>query len=114
MRILRPNPQHVIIYGTTERGEDGGCTLVMCWRKPKAIPLSPFGPDVKFVEIDATTARFDDRGIADSLLAQCTTRFTKEPGHGDGRHPAAEARAMTKAHGGDAVHRRNGELHPVQ
>jgi Lon-like ATP-dependent protease len=34
----------------------------------KKNPRSPFGPNAKFIEMDATTARFDERGIADPLL----------------------------------------------
>ena len=34
----------------------------------KKNPQSPFKYDAKFTEIDATTARFDERGIADPLI----------------------------------------------
>src|SRR5690606_17571016 len=68
LRALRaalcgPNPQHVIIYGPPGVGKTAAARLVL--EEAKANPLSPFGPQSRFVEIDATTARFDDRGIAD-------------------------------------------------
>ena len=34
----------------------------------KESPGSPFKRNAKFIEIDATTLRFDDRGIADPLM----------------------------------------------
>jgi len=30
--------------------------------------ISPFAKDARFIELDATTARFDERGIADPLI----------------------------------------------
>ena len=34
----------------------------------KSMENSPFKKEAKFVEIDATTLRFDERGIADPLI----------------------------------------------
>ena len=39
---------------------------------------SPFRKDSKFVEIDATTIRFDERGIADPLIELIMILFIKE------------------------------------
>ena len=64
--LCGPNPQHVIIYGPPGVGKTAAARLVL--EEAKRNPLSPFGPSAKFVEVDATTARFDDRGIADPLL----------------------------------------------
>jgi Lon-like ATP-dependent protease len=36
----------------------------------KKNPRSPFGHSAKFIEMDATTARFDERGIADPIIRQ--------------------------------------------
>ena len=60
------NPQHVIVYGPPGVGKTAAARVVL--EEAKANPLSPFGPDAVFVEVDATTARFDERGIADPLL----------------------------------------------
>ena len=47
-------------------GKTAAARLVL--EEAKRNPASPFGPDAAFVEIDATTARFDERGIADPLI----------------------------------------------
>ena len=64
--LCGPNPQHVIIYGPPRRGKTAAARVVL--EEAKKNPASPFREDAKFVEIDATTARFDDRGIADPLM----------------------------------------------
>jgi len=61
--LCGPNPQHVLIYGPPGVGKTAAARLVL--NEAKLNPLSPFGRDAKFVELDATTARFDERGIAD-------------------------------------------------
>ena len=59
------NPQHVIIYGPPG-GQD--CSGKIVLEEAKANPMSPFLNTAKFIEIDATTARFDERSIADPLI----------------------------------------------
>src|SRR5690606_37167837 len=71
LRALRaalcgPNPQHVLIYGPPGVGKTAAARLVL--EEAKNSPHSPFSRQARFVEVDATTARFDDRGIADPLL----------------------------------------------
>ncbi|MEW5932020.1 MAG: AAA family ATPase, partial [Bacillota bacterium] len=71
LRALRaalcgPNPQHVIIYGPPGVGKTAAARLVL--EEAKRNPASPFGPDARFVEVDATASRFDERGIADPLI----------------------------------------------
>ena len=63
--LCGPNPQHVIVYGPPGIGKTAAARLVL--EEAKANPL-PFQDSAKFVEVDATTARFDDRGIADPLM----------------------------------------------
>ena len=46
--------------------EDSRSRVVL--EEAKKNPTSPFLADAKFTEIDATTARFDERGIADPLI----------------------------------------------
>ena len=60
------NPQHVIIYGPPGVGKTAAARLVL--EEARMTPGSPFGSEAKFVELDATTARFDERGIADPLI----------------------------------------------
>ena len=64
--LCGPNPQHVIIYGPPGVGKTAAARLVL--EEAKKMEKSPFQKNAKFVEIDATTARFDERGIADPLI----------------------------------------------
>jgi hypothetical protein len=66
--LCGPNPQHVIIYGPPGVGKTAAARLVL--EEARKNPLSPFKADAKFVEMDATTARFDERGIADPFVRQ--------------------------------------------
>ena len=64
--LCGPNPQHVIIYGPPGVGKTAAARLVL--EEAKKMEISPFKNEAKFVEIDATTLRFDERGIADPLI----------------------------------------------
>ena len=64
--LCSPNPQHVIVYGPPGVGKTAAARLVL--EEAKTQPYTPFRESAQFVEIDATTARFDERGIADPLL----------------------------------------------
>ena len=60
------NPQHVIIYGPPGVGKTAAARLVL--EEDRRTAISPFPPDAKFVEIDASITRFDERNIADPLI----------------------------------------------
>ena len=64
--LCGPNPQHVLIYGPPGVGKTAAARLVLEEAKKNA--KSPFKQSSVFVELDATTARFDERGIADPLI----------------------------------------------
>ncbi|HET7615986.1 MAG TPA: AAA family ATPase, partial [Bacillales bacterium] len=64
--LCGPNPQHILIYGAPGVGKTAAARLVL--EEAKKNPQSPFQRDAVFVELDATTARFDERGIADPLI----------------------------------------------
>lgn len=111
--LCGPNPQHVIIYGPPGVGKTAAARLVL--EEAKANPLSPFQPSAKFVEIDATTARFDDRGIADPLLGSVHDPIYQGAGPlGVAGIPQPKPGAVTKAHGGILFIDEIGELHPIQ
>ena len=118
LRALRaalcgPNPQHVIIYGPPGVGKTAAARLVL--EEAKKNPLSPFKPDARFVEVDATTSRFDDRGIADPLLGSVHDPIYQGAGPmGMAGIPQPKPGAVTKAHGGILFIDELGELHPVQ
>lgn len=118
LRALRaalcgPNPQHVILYGPPGVGKTAAARLVLT--EAKKNPDSPFAEEARFVEIDATTARFDERGIADPLIGSVHDPIYQGAGAmGIAGIPQPKPGAVTKAHGGVLFIDEIGELHPVQ
>jgi Lon-like ATP-dependent protease len=118
LRALRaalcgPNPQHIIIYGPPGVGKTAAARLVMEEAKKNA--ASPFKTDAKFIELDATTARFDERGIADPLIGSVHDPIYQGAGAmGVAGIPQPKPGAVTKAHGGMLFIDEIGELHPIQ
>ena len=111
--ICGPNPQHVIIYGPPGIGKTAAARLVLEEAKKKE--RSPFKKDAKFVEIDATTIRFDERGIADPLIGSVHDPIYQGAGSlGVAGIPQPKAGAVTKAHGGILFIDEIGELHPIE
>ena len=111
--LCGPNPQHVLIYGPPGVGKTAAARVVL--EEAKKNPLSPFKPQAKFVELDATTARFDDRGIADPLIGSVHDPIYQGAGPlGMAGIPQPKPGAVTKAHGGILFIDEIGELHPVQ
>lgn len=111
--ICSPNPQHVIIYGSPGIGKTAAARLVL--EEAKQLPYSPFNKDSKFVEVDATTARFDERGIADPLIGSVHDPIYQGAGAmGMAGIPQPKPGAVTKAHGGILFIDEIGELHPIQ
>lgn len=111
--ICGPNPQHVIIYGPPGVGKTAAARLVL--EAAKKNPISPFNQDAKFVELDATTARFDERSIADPLIGSVHDPIYQGAGPmGMAGIPQPKPGAVTKAHGGILFIDEIGELHPIQ
>lgn len=107
------NPQHVIIYGPPGVGKTAAARLVL--EEAKKMPWSPFRSDAKFIELDATTARFDERGIADPLIGSVHDPIYQGAGPmGMAGIPQPKPGAVTKAHGGILFIDEIGELHPIQ
>jgi len=107
------NPQHVIIYGPPGVGKTAVARLVL--EEAKLNPTSPFKELAKFVELDATTARFDERGIADPLIGSVHDPIYQGAGPlGMAGIPQPKPGAVTKAHGGLLFIDEIGELHPIQ
>ncbi len=107
------NPQHVIIYGPPGIGKTAAARLVM--EEAKKNPDSPFGAQAKFVELDATIARFDERSIADPLIGSVHDPIYQGAGPlGIAGIPEPKPGAVTKAHGGLLFIDEIGELHPMQ
>lgn len=107
------NPQHVIIYGPPGVGKTAAARVVL--EEAKRNADSPFRQDAKFTEVDATTARFDERGIADPLIGSVHDPIYQGAGAmGVAGIPQPKAGAVTKAHGGILFIDEIGELHPHQ
>ncbi|HHW48720.1 MAG TPA: ATP-dependent protease LonB [Clostridiaceae bacterium] len=111
--LCGPNPQHVIIYGPPGVGKTAAARVIL--EEAKRIPISPFKKEAKFVEVDATTLRFDERGIADPLIGSVHDPIYQGAGaYGMAGIPQPKPGAATKAHGGILFIDEIGELHPVQ
>lgn len=111
--LCSPNPQHVIIYGPPGVGKTAAARLVL--EEAKRTKNSPFRMDAKFIEIDATTVRFDERGIADPLIGSVHDPIYQGAGAmGQAGIPQPKPGAVTKAHGGVLFIDEIGELHPIQ
>ncbi|WRP05468.1 ATP-dependent protease LonB [Rossellomorea aquimaris] len=111
--LCSPNPQHVIIYGPPGVGKTAAARLVL--EEAKKNIKSPFKPAAVFVELDATTARFDERGIADPLIGSVHDPIYQGAGAmGQAGIPQPKQGAVTNAHGGVLFIDEIGELHPIQ
>lgn len=107
------NPQHIIIYGPPGVGKTAAARTVL--KEAIASKDSPFSKDAKFIEIDATTLRFDERSIADPLMGSVHDPIYQGAGaYGPAGIPKPIPGAVTKAHGGVLFIDEIGELHPAQ
>lgn len=111
--ICSPNPQHVIIYGPPGIGKTAAARLIL--EEAKKVFNCPFRQDAKIIEVDATTVRFDERGIADPLIGSVHDPIYQGAGSmGIAGIPQPKMGAVTKAHGGILFIDEIGELHPIQ
>jgi ATP-dependent Lon protease len=111
--LCGPNPQHVIVYGPPGVGKTAAARLVL--EEAKKYTKSPFKPSSVFIELDATTARFDERGIADPLIGSVHDPIYQGAGAmGQAGIPQPKQGAVTNAHGGVLFIDEIGELHPIQ
>lgn len=111
--LCGPNPQHVLLYGPPGVGKTAAARLVL--EEAKRTPASPFREDAQFVELDGTTARFDERGIADPLIGSVHDPIYQGAGAlGAAGIPQPKPGAVTRAHGGILFIDEIGELHPIQ
>ncbi|MFZ5966629.1 MAG: ATP-dependent protease LonB [Bacillota bacterium] len=111
--LCSPNPQHVLIYGPPGVGKTAAARLIL--EEAKRSVHSPFNYQSKFVEMDATTVRFDERSIADPLMGCVHDPIYQGAGPlGQAGIPQPKPGAVTKAHGGMLFLDEIGELHPIQ
>ena len=111
--LCGPNPQHVIIYGPPGIGKTAAARVIL--EEARHVSISPFKKEAKFIEVDATILRFDERGIADPLIGSVHDPIYQGAGaYGVAGIPQPKPGAVTKAHGGILFIDEIGELHPVQ
>ncbi len=111
--LCGPNPQHVLIFGPPGVGKTCAARLVL--EEAKRRPDSPFNEESKFVEMDATCVRFDERAIADPLLGSVHDPIYQGAGAlGTQGVPQPKPGAVTRAHCGILFLDEIGELHPMQ
>lgn len=111
--LCSPNPQHVLIYGPPGVGKTAAARLIL--EEAKKNPISPFGEKAKFIEIDATTLRFDERSIADPLMGSVHDPIYQGAGaFGAAGIPQPKPGAVSEAHGGILFIDEIGELHTMQ
>ena len=111
--LCGPNPQHIIIYGPPGVGKTAAARLVL--EEAKGRWHSPFSPNAKFVEVDATTLQFDERSIADPLLGSVHDPIYQGAGaFGQMGIPRPQPGAVSEANGGVLFIDEIGELHPIQ
>lgn len=99
-KLAVPIPQHVILYGPPGVGKTTVARLVL--EEAKKLPPSPFGQGAPFIEVDASTLRWDSREATNPLLGsvhdpiyQGSRREFAELGI-----PEPKLGLVTKAHGG--------------
>lgn len=111
--LCSPNPQHILIYGSPGVGKTAAARIAL--EMAKQCGISPFNSKSKFVEIDATTLRFDERSVADPLMGSVHDPIYQGAGaYGQAGVPQPKPGAVTKAHGGVLFIDEIGELHPIQ
>lgn len=111
--LCGPRPQHILIYGSPGVGKTAAARIAL--EIAKSSPGTPFKRDAKFIEIDATTLRFDERSIADPLIGSVHDPIYQGAGaYGPAGVPQPKLGAVTKAHGGILFIDEIGELHSVQ
>ena len=111
--LCGPNPQHILIYGAPGVGKTAAARIVL--EIAKNSPGTPFKRNAQFIEIDATTLRFDERSIADPLIGSVHDPIYQGAGaYGQAGVPQPKPGAVTKAHGGVLFIDEIGELHSVQ
>lgn len=112
-KLAVPIPQHVILYGPPGVGKTTVARLVL--EEAKRLPQSPFGKDAPFIEVDASTLRWDSREATNPLLGsvhdpiyQGSRREFAELGI-----PEPKLGLVTRAHGGVLFIDEIGELDAV-
>ena len=111
-KLVSPYPQHLIIYGPPGVGKTTAARLALEVAKEKE--LTPFAKDSNFVEVDATTLRWDPREITNPLLGSVHDPIYQGAKGNLSQEgiPEPKLGLVTEAHGGVLFIDEIGELDP--
>lgn len=111
-KLASPFPQHLIIYGPPGVGKTAAARLALETAKNTA--HTPFSGAAPFVEVDATTLRWDPRETANPLLGSVHDPIYQGARRdlGEGGIPEPKLGLVTEAHGGVLFIDEIGEMDP--
>jgi len=112
-KIVSPYPRHVILYGPPGVGKTTVARLAL--ERARQLPYTPFDEDARFVEVDATTLRWDPREVSNPLLGSVHDPIYQGAKRelAENAIPEPKTGLVTEAHGGILFIDEIGELDPI-
>ncbi len=111
-KLASPFPQHLIIYGPPGIGKTAAARLAL--EAAKSMPHTPFCREAPFVEVDATTLRWDPRETTNPLLGSVHDPIYQGAKRdlSEGGIPEPKPGLVTEAHTGVLFIDEIGEMDP--